>query len=247
MDLAVESSQYRLPHKHPAWPDMLAWILCGIALLHAGLLHTITDPSLPTALPIQLLYPLGMVGAAIILICAAFLHSSRSKRWAWILQTCSLLCGLIRTSLTLAALHGYIDSSVVAATSDTLYLLMYVFALSGVALYLPWRVWWLGTTPRVLIDSALVSVATLVLLHSVLPVFIQPWTLGRSHALLIPAFNLAAVFAVGTVSLRYGRAGGPLLAFALASLLCLLSGDALTTIVQLLPELQPGYFTVAPL
>ena len=119
--------------------------------------------------------------------------------------------------------------------TDTLYILMYCFALSGVALYLPWRVWWLGTAPRVIIDSALVGVATLVMLHSIVPLAFTPWTPTRSHVLLIPAFNVAALFAVGTVSLRYGRRGGPLLAFALASLVCLFCGDTIATIVQLLP------------
>jgi signal transduction histidine kinase len=131
--------------------------------------------------------------------------------------------------------------------SNTLYLLMYGFALSGVALYLPWRAWWLGTTPRVLIDSALVGAAALVLLRSVLPRIVRSWSPEHSSTLLFPAFNLAALFAVATVSLRYGRRGGPLLAFSLLSLFCLFCGDTLATALNLFPGLQrPGYI-VAPL
>jgi hypothetical protein len=116
-------------------------VLCGLALLHTGLLYTITDSSAPSALPIQLLYPLGMAGAAVILVVAAWQHAPGSKRWAWVLQTCSLLCGMMRTLLAIGARHDYVDEAVVASLSDGLYFLMYLFALGGVALYLPWRVW----------------------------------------------------------------------------------------------------------
>ena len=229
----------------PAWPNLLAWILCGVALLHTGLLFTLTDLRTSHDLLIQLLYPLGMAGAAVILLTAAWLHPPGVKRWAWLLQMCSLVCGIVRALLVIRARFGGAMGTTIL--TDTLYILMYCFALSGVALYLPGRVWWLGTAPRVIIDSALVGVATLVILHSIVPLAFTPWTPTRSHVLLIPAFNVAALFAVGTVSLRYGRRGGPLLAFALASLVCLFCGDTIATIVQLLPGIPPTTVSVAPL
>jgi signal transduction histidine kinase len=229
----------------PAWPNLLAWIVCGTAVIHTGLLFTLTDLRTSHDLLIQLLYPLGMAGAAVILLMAAWLHPPGPKRWAWLLQMCSLVCGLVRALLLIRA--RFLGVSDTTNLTDSLYILMYGFALSCVALYLPWRVWWLGTAPRVMIDSALVGVATLVILHSTIPLAVTPWTPTRSHVLVIPAFNVAALFAVGTVSLRYGRRGGPLLAFALASLVCLFCGDTIATVVQLLPGMPPTTVSVAPL
>jgi signal transduction histidine kinase len=234
-------------HKQPAlpdWPDVLAWFLCGVALIHTTLLFYPINPYTPGALIVQSLYPIGIAGATVIMVEAARLHSGR-QRWAWILQTGSLLCGLIRTILLIRA--RYVSLSEATRLNDTLYLLMYCFALGGIVLYLPWRVWWLGTAPRVLIDSVLVGSATLVILQSTVPLFVTPWTAARSHALLMPAFNLAALFAIGTVSLRYGRSGGPLLALSLASIVCLLCGDTILTVIQLLPDIPPMSVSVAPL
>jgi signal transduction histidine kinase len=228
----------------PAWPDLLAWFLCGLALLHTVLLLSPTDPHLLRALVIQSLYPIGICGATVIMIEATRLHVG-AQRWAWVLQTGSLLCGLARTILLIHA--RYAGLPVATPLNDTLYFLMYLFALGGVVLYLPWRVWWLGTTPRVLVDSVLVGSAMLVILQSTVPLMVTPWTPERSHALLLPAFNLAAVFAIGTVSLRYGRRGGPLLALSLVSIVCLLCGDGITTLVQLLPGIPPASVSVAPL
>lgn len=237
---------WQQPHRpsFPAWPNHVAWCLCALAVIHTALLFTITNPRTESALLIQSLYPIGIGGATVIMLMAASLNIGR-QRWSWLLHTGSLLAGLARTILLMRA--RYLGIPEATPLNDTLYLLMYLFALGGVVLYLPWRVWWLGTAPRVLIDSMLVGSAVLVILQSTVPLVVTPWTATRSHVLMIPAFNLAALFAVGTVSLRYGRRGGPLLAFSLLSLLCLFCGDTITTVIQLVPPMPLSGGIVSPL
>jgi hypothetical protein len=86
---------------------LLAWTVYALALIHTALLFTITDLAASSSLLIQLLYPLGMAGAAIIMLYAAALHEPGPRRWAWILQTCSLLCGVVAVDQrrVLRALH----------------------------------------------------------------------------------------------------------------------------------------------
>jgi hypothetical protein len=67
-----------LRHKQlafPAWPNLFAWLLCCVALIHTALLFYPTNPDSPEALIIQSLYPIGIASATVIMVEATRLHS----------------------------------------------------------------------------------------------------------------------------------------------------------------------------
>lgn len=131
--------------------------------------------------------------------------------------------------------------------ASLLLVLMYGAAIAGAACYFLRRTWWLGTVPRVMIDSALVGGAFLLMTASLLPTMVTHRLPGYAIALWIPAFDLAAVFAFATVAIRYRRYAGPLLPFALLSVVCLLLGDLALTVQLLFRAGVPRGYASFPL
>jgi hypothetical protein len=137
------------------------------------------------------------------MLLAAWQHGRGSRRWAWLLHACAILSSVAGVLLQIAA--GAQGTAVVTSLSDTLYLLTYLLGLIGTALYLPLRSWWVGSTVRILLDSGAVSVAALVLMHSLLPLVIQPWTTLFSTQLNWLALDVGSLFMASILGLRYGR------------------------------------------
>ena len=75
----------------------------------------------------------------------------------------------------------------------------------------------------------------LVLLSSVLSLVLPSWQPTHAQPLFFIGMNAAMLFSVYTVSVRYQGGGGPLLNFALLSIICLLLGDAIPVIARLIP------------
>jgi signal transduction histidine kinase len=245
LSLPRSQQHHVLRHGRPAWPSLLAATLCGLAVLHAWLLPSISDPRAPYAIAIQLLQPLAAIGAVSLMLVAAWRHGPGSRRRAWSLHALAILASMAAGLIQIGARAQ--GTAIVTPLSDTLYMLTYVLALIGTALYLPLRAWWVGSALRILLDSAAVSIAALVLLHSLLPLLLQPWTRSFSAQLNWLALDAGVLLTVGILGLRYGRSGGPLVALMFPSVLCLLIGDIVFLAVSWLPDGELWHFVPGPL
>jgi len=140
--------------------------LLGLALLFVGVLFSVHDPLEPWALLVRLLYPAGISGAITLLVYTVRRHPPGPRRWCWILQIGSMLSSMTYALLAFGArwTHGPLPVPLL----NILFLFEYALALIGVAFYLPYRAIWTGTTLRVIVESAVVGTASLIILYSVL-------------------------------------------------------------------------------
>jgi signal transduction histidine kinase len=219
----------------PGWPSRLAWGLYGIVVVYTLLLFTVTDPTARSTLPIRLLYPVAMLGAVVIML-AAGVQQRGKRRWAWVAQAAGMLIGgVIAEVIQLAA---YVRGEwAITPLTDVLYLVAYGPAMIGCALYLERRPGWAGNATRIVLDSATIGCTVLVLLQSLLPLLLQtwPWTDEAIAELNLLGLDIALLFIVSIMAMRYRRGGGPLLVLSGLCFLCILIADTISVYLSWIP------------
>jgi signal transduction histidine kinase len=219
----------RPPPHVSSWPNQCAWTLCGGTLLYFGLVVLFPNPRSLSGLLVRLLYPLITFGAAGLTLYSAWMHRTTRWRWTWTLSGLGvLLCTAAGIVQIRARFHGL---PAITAWTDMLYLTNYLLALMAMAIAIPRRTWWDGSTLRLFLDSASMAVAVLVMLEHILPLVMLSWTPLVGSQLPWLALDSGVLFALSVLVLRYGHGGGPLLPLASLSVLCALLGDAVFTVI----------------
>lgn len=157
----------------------------------------------------QLLRPLGTLGAAGVLFYAGWLEQGR-KRWAWVCHGAALCCAAVFSFFKITQ-----DITIAAAPMRIFWIWIYLFSFMGTALYLQQRTWWLGSTWRIIIAGLGVGISALVLMQTILPNVIPLWPWTPQASIVTPslAFDVGILFAFAVVGLRYKQSSGPLVPY----------------------------------
>src|SRR5439155_26551120 len=164
------------------------WLLCGVIVVHTALLLRVGLHAPATPL-IQLLRPLVTAGAVLLLIGSSRMEhgAQRSSRvWLGVGMACSALFSALKITLGV---------SIALPEMRLLWVLMNFCYIFGTVLYLRQRLLRPGNALLVFHGSITVGIATLILLHSILP-SIMPWPWNAQVVAQLPSlsFDISSLF-----------------------------------------------------
>lgn len=243
MALLPQTIVHERRYKTARWPNFFLWTLCCIPVLHSYLLLSSATLEALQAPSIQLLRPIGTLGAAGILFYTAWLARGH-RRLAWMCHAVALCCAALFSSLKI------IEGATIAAwPMRALWVGIYLFSFAGTALYLQQRSWWLGSTWRIIIAGLGIGISALVLMQTMLPNVIPLWPWTPQASIVTPslAFDIGIIFAFAVVGLRYKQSSGPIIPYVLLCLLCLLIADSFFFVLSWAPWGRQLQFVPMPL
>ena len=223
------------------WPERLAWLLCAHAVVQVLLLHTLClfdwTPLVFIGLALQ---PISSVGVILILLACA---KRNQICWAWVFYTVAAISQIYGNYLQLnAMLQG---QSFITYSTELIYTVAYVLTIFGTTLYLAPKSWWHGSVLRIFLDGAAVSAAALVILQSVLPLIVTPWSDSVNQAVYWLALDIGILFIFFVLGVR-GRAKGEIpIGILFLSLICLIMAN--TILVLFSSRFAYSVFAVGPL
>jgi hypothetical protein len=173
-----------------------------------------------------------------VLIVVIRRHQGR-RRWAWSCIAVALIFNLMFSIDRIVA-----GTAAPTPLTRTLPLLIYLFALGGIALYIEPHPWWLGSTVRTILDGIGVGFASLLLLQGILPLLLQRWPWNSQVGIILPylALDMGILFAVGAGGSRVGQSNRPFVVFTLLSLLCLMIADCFYLLLAWVPWGQGNHW-----
>lgn len=227
-----------------SWPHSGIWILFAIPFIHGGLLFVV-DLGTPVATVVQLLRPLGTLGAVMVLLYSSRIARGK-RRWSYLALAGSWLGAAAFSLFKITQ-----DATIEQFPMRLLWIGIYGCALVGAALYLSQRQFWNGTTLRVVFDGLVVGLSTFLILHTVLPPLVPAWGWSPAATQALPSlsFDLGIFFVMIVVLLRYQH-HQRFVVFLLLHVLCLGVADSLTLLTAWVPSWRPfqgDLFLVYPL
>lgn len=193
-----------------------------------------------TAHPLWSLIPYTVTFFSAALLFLLSMHPTRGQvRLALLCCTVSMLASGVVGVLASAIAFQVVTYEQVASLQAVCLLVAYVVGLVAFAVYLPRYALRLGSTWHVMINSAVVGVATFVIIRSLIPVLIAATPLAHLPPLdpaaqaeqqgmhLFIAFDVSLLFALFLVWVRFGQYRTPLIIMVLLALLTLTLADIL--------------------
>lgn len=226
--------QFQAPQR--LWATAFAWALLSLILVEALLLRRVGQTSAPAAWSVVIISPVAQIGAAALLVIAGQ-RATGLRRWAWRVLALAFLLAATATLWNIQRkLHGLPG---IPLTMQALFLLSYSFGLIGTALVFPQRWWRDGSMLRVILDSALVAYAAIILFDYSLPLLFQSWVWTERLRFLVPYLGLdtGLLFATLVCCIRLGRNASVLTVPVLLGFSCLLLGEIISLFIyQSAPE-----------
>lgn len=218
----------------------------SLVLTEALLLQHIPRLNAPEAWPVEIIHPVVQVGGAALLVIAAY-RTAGSRRWAWRLLAFAFFLSTIATLWNME--RRWQERADVLPEIQWLFLVSYGVGLLGTALVFP-RSWWRdGSIVRLLLDSALVTFAAMILLNYGLPLGLRTWTWTERLHFLVPFLGLdvGMLFALTVCCARLGRRASVLSVPVMLGMFCFLLGECLSLVVYHAPGGEQLALAVGPL
>ena len=170
-----------------------------MVVLHTALLLITGLHSLYTP-PIQMLRPLVTCGAVILLLQPSYMQHS-TQRWSKICLAIGMICSALFSALKIS-----LGASITMVEMRLLWVLINFFYILGTALYLRKRLLRPGNAFLVFHGSITVGIATLIILHSMLPrMTLWPWNAQVAAQLPSLSFDIGGLFVYTFLRMRFGK------------------------------------------
>jgi signal transduction histidine kinase len=231
MQLNPPFAQMRIVQRNTsARVSMFAWLLCSITVIQTLLVrHIITIQGFGLqAITVQALQIIAAVGAIGLLLYVAAHTRTRRRRLTWLLYATSVLTSLAGNLIQLTDTQNQV---LIQVANPLLCLATYLIALVGTALYVPWRQEWVGSIQRTLINSTAISLATLSMLHSLLPQESNLWTSPVGTQIIAIAMDMGILFSISVIGVRAERKSAWFVVLMFLGTSSLLLGDVVFTAI----------------
>ncbi|MEM8531112.1 MAG: HAMP domain-containing sensor histidine kinase [Chloroflexota bacterium] len=218
------------------------WFLLLLPVLHILLLQFFALGT-PTATTIQLLRPIGTVGAALLLLYSSSLTTGR-RRWSYLALVCSALSATIFSFLKITQ-----NDAIDPVLRQLLWWGVYGFGIIGASLYLSQRLFWNGTTFRLIFDAIIVAFSTTIIIYTLMPYILPQWEWNRRLIGLLSSlsFDIGILFIIIVAISRYSVKNHPFLPLILLHTLCLFLADTLNLLTACIPNWQSFTGNMSPI